>query len=530
MKSIITFVALLFVSHASLALANARPNIMIMISDDVSWPHASAYGSQMVTTPAFDRIARQGVLFNNGFCASPGCSPSRAALLTGRHTWMIEHAGTHASYFGPEYETFPTRLADAGYFVGHTGKGWGPGNWKQLGRTENPCGPGFNAKPSGDESKHVASFRSFLEQRPDDTPFCFWFGGHDAHRPFAHGKGLEAGKKLDQAEVPEYLPDAEEIRSDLLDYAFEVERFDDDCAAMMSLIEQGGDFDNTIFIVTSDNGMPFPRAKANCYEHGIHVPLAVCWKEKVPGGRTSDDLVGFVDLTALIYEASGVASPQSKPIVGSSILSLLTSKETGIIEPQRSAVYAARERHSSSRYNSLGYPQRAIRTRDYLLIRNFRPQRWPAGPGQKFDAVTYDDDGNVIESKLGNPHGGYHDIDGCPSLDFLIANRDHPTLGKFLPLSVALRPAIELFDIRSDPDCLHNLASDLQYADVRDDLDDRLMKYLHETNDARVVDGGDVWETYPRVSGLRWFPEPAWVREQPKAVVSPDWVNERRPK
>jgi hypothetical protein len=105
---------LLFLAIASVVSAADRPNIFIAISDDVSYPHASAYGCKMVTTPAFDRIAADGVLFNNAFCPAPGCSPSRAAFLTGRHIWMIEEAGTHASYFQTKYQTFPVRSVRAG--------------------------------------------------------------------------------------------------------------------------------------------------------------------------------------------------------------------------------------------------------------------------------------------------------------------------------------------------------------------------------------------------------------------------------
>ncbi|WP_148275209.1 sulfatase-like hydrolase/transferase, partial [Rhodopirellula baltica] len=107
-----------------------RPNVLVAISDDQSFPHTSAYGYQAIQTPAFDRVAKTGVLFNNAFTPSPGCSPMRAAFLTGRNIWQIEHAGTHASSFASEYEVYQDRLENAGYFIGYTGKGWGPGNWK----------------------------------------------------------------------------------------------------------------------------------------------------------------------------------------------------------------------------------------------------------------------------------------------------------------------------------------------------------------------------------------------------------------
>jgi len=518
-------IALAAFSVDSVAAAD-RPNIFIAISDDVSFPHASAYGSKMVNTPAFDRVAKSGVLFNNAFCPAPGCSPSRAAFLTGPHIWMIEEAGTHASYFKSQYQTFPEVLGNTGYFVGSVGKGWGPGNFKHHGRATNPAGKPYRQGKGG----YVEGFRQFLQERPDDQPFCFWFGSNDAHRSYKKGSGLAKGMTLDQAEVPKFLPDHPDIRSDLLDYAFEVERFDDDCDRMLKMIEAAGELDNTLVIITSDNGMPFPRAKANCYEYGIHMPLAISWKDRVPGERTLDDLVGFVDLTATIYEAAGVASPTDYPVVGASLLPELTSSKSGIANPNRSSILCGRERHSSSRYLTLSYPQRAMRTHDYLYIHNFRPERYPAGPARKFDKVTFADDGTILSSTPGPEYGGYHDIDACPSLTFLIEHRDHPEFGRFLNLSVDRRPAEELFDIRKDPDCLINLAGDPKFADVQTDHRERLMSALKATGDARVLNGGDIWETYPRVSSIRWFEEPDWATQNPDKVPEVNWLNNRQGK
>jgi uncharacterized sulfatase len=522
------FTTLLFSLHAA-AQGTSRPNILIAISDDQSWPHASAYGSTLVNTPTFDRVAKEGVLFNNAFCASPGCSPSRAAFLTGRHTWQIEHAGTHASYFSTRYETFPDRLEANGYFVGYTGKGWAPGNFKISGRKRNPAGTTFSAKGDSNTSKYVASFQKFLTARPKDQPFYFWFGSHDAHRSYKKGSGLAKGMSLEQATVPGFLPDAAEIRSDLLDYAFEIERFDDDVAAMLDLLESAGQLDNTLVIVTSDNGMPFPRAKANCYEYGIHMPLAIRWPEQVPAGRTVDDLIGFVDLTATIYDATGVSPPSDPGISGRSILGILQSNKSGIVDPTRDAVYAARERHSSSRYNSLSYPQRCIRTTRYLYIHNFAPERWPAGTPQKYARAKWSESGELASAQLGPAHGGYHDIDACPSLDFLIQHRDHPNWGKFLGLSIDKRPAEELFDIVIDPDCLHNLATQPRYSSVKKQLSERLLNYLRETEDPRVTGNGDIWETYPRVSSLRWFPLPEWAKSESENIPKQDWLEQKRP-
>lgn len=510
------------------AAPDARPNVLIMISDDVSWPHASAYGSKMVDTPVFDRVAAGGILFDNAFCCAPGCSPSRAALLTGRHIWMIEEAGTHASYFKTQYQTFPERLAAAGYYTGSVGKGWGPGNFVRNGRQYNPAGRSFGRKGG-----YIGGFQRFLKERPQDQPFCFWFGSSDAHRSYVKGSGLKKGKSLSQAEVPGFLPDHEEIRSDLLDYAFEVERFDDDCGKMLAALREAGELDNTLVIITSDNGMPFPRAKANCYEFGIHMPLAIQWPQQFPGGRRLSDLVSFTDLTATIYEATGCQPPPNFPVVGRSLVSMLQSQQNGRSTEERNFVLSGRERHSSSRYNSLGYPQRALRTERYLYIHNFRPERAPAGPAQKYDKAAFDNDGQLVMSELGKPFGGYHDIDACPTLTFLIDRQDDPDIARYLQLAVAHRPAEELFDILADPDCLHNLAADPKHEATRSSLHDTLMQQLKATGDARVLDGGDIWETYPRVSGLRWFPKPDWAEQatqKGKSLPQQDWVDERRPR
>lgn len=530
-------VVLTVFSAASSAVADKRPNILVAISDDQSFPHASAYGYQAISTPAFDRVAKMGVLFNNAFTPAPGCSPMRAAFLTGRNIWQIENAGTHASSFPKKYEVYQDRLEAAGYFIGCTGKAWGPGNWKVDGWDHNPAGLGWDKRklksPPGISSNDYASnFADFLNDRPKDKPFSFWYGATEPHRAFGKGIGIENGLDPSKVVVPKFLPDTPEIRSDILDYCFEIQWFDQHLGRMLDSLEAAGELDNTLVIVTSDNGMAFPRAKANCYEYGIHMPLAVSWPAAAKADRVVDDPVNLIDLTATIYDAAGVDPPAETPTAGRSIRNILESAEQGIVDKDRDAVFCGRERHSSSRFNSLSYPQRCIRTRDFLYIRNFRPERWPAGPPQAFGKVKYGADSSTVNSTLGPMHGGYHDIDGCPSLSFLIANRDDENIGHFLGLSVNLRPAEELFDIRKDPACLHNLASDPTFAKVRSNLNARLFDYLKETDDARVTspDGGDIWETYPRYSSLRWFPTPDWAKETPDRVPTQEWLDKKRPR
>ena len=492
-----------------------RPNILFAISDDQSYPHASAYGCRFVNTPAFDRVASQGILFNNAFTASPGCAPSRAALLTGMNDWQIEQAGTHASSFPLKHTVYPDILESAGYFVGYTQKGWGPGNWEISGRTRNPAGNPFNSEnleppfQGISSNNYSANFAEFLKQRPEGQPFCFWYGAVEPHRAFEKGVGLKVGKRLEDVTVPDFLPDTKEVRSDLLDYAVEIEWFDRHLGEMLQMLEEAGELDNTIVVVTSDNGMAFPRAKANLYEYGFHVPMAVMWGDKIAAGQVIDEPVSLIDLAPTylaVAENEQNELTSRYPMEGRNLLPLLLGEENGKDSLKRKGVYAARERHSSSRWNNLTYPQRAVRTDSFLYIRNFKPERWPAGAPQKYDR----------EDELGPMHGGYHDIDGCPTLDFLIENREEPGVERYFHLAVDKRPAEELFDIVNDPGCLNNLAINQNYTDTLNSYRENLGGYLMKSGDPRVTGNGDIYETYIRYSPIRSFPEPEWLKNSPE--------------
>jgi len=498
--------------HAMADEIARRPNILVAISDDQSWIHTSASGCRSIATPNFDRVAKEGVLFNNAICASPGCSPSRASILTGRYPWQLEQAGTHASSFPAKYSVYPELLEKAGYFVGYTGKGWQPGNFKASGRVRNPAGVSFSQLkiqkvPATGISKtnYAGNFEEFLEQKPADQPFCFWYGGHEPHRSFERGSGIALGKQLAAVDVPSFLPDSEEVRSDILDYCLEIEWFDRHLGKMISALEASGELNNTLIIVTSDNGMAFPRAKANVYEYGIHMPLAIRYPAVVPGDRVVDDVVSLTDLAPTILEIAGVEHPQAKgednSMTGESLVPLLESSESGLTRFCREEVYSCRERHSSSRWENLTYPQRCIRTSRYLLIRNMKPERWPAGAPRKMQS-----------GKLGPEDGGYHDIDACPTLSFLIAEKLNPEVAPFFSLAVAHRPALELFDIQEDPACLKNLSGDSEYQEVSAKLEAKLNLFLKTTGDPRLNGAEDIWEKYIRYSRLRSFPTPDWAK------------------
>ena len=519
----------------SVAAETDRPNVLIAISDDQSFPHASAYGDAAVSTPAFDQVAKSGILFRNAFTPAPGCSPMRAAFLTGRNVWQIREAGTHASYFPTDLPVFTNQLADSGYHVGMTGKGWGPG--KADGWEHNPAGKLYGKRtmkaPSGIANTDYASnFDDFLTDRENDQPFCFWFGGKEPHRTYKPGIGKENGIDLDKVSVPPFLPDSETVRSDIADYLYEIQWFDAHLQRMLNKLQEIGQLENTLVIVTSDNGMPFPRAKANVYEYGIHMPLAISWPAKIAAGQDTDDLVSLLDVTRTIFAAAQVQPQEPDELSGMNLLPHYASDAKGTPPEKRTAIFSGRERHSSSRYNTLGYPSRCIRTKSHLYIRNFAPKRWPAGAPQKYDTARYDGDGNLTTKRLGDPHGGYHDIDNGPTLQWMIENRSTTDVGQLLSAAVDLRPSEELYDINQDPGCLHNLAESESAGGIKSRLSKQLEDYLAKTGDLRQTDpkGAHVWETYPRVSRMRWFEKPNWATEAPSDVPLQPWVEQRRPR
>lgn len=459
----------------------------------MSFPHTSIYGNTDVQTPAFDEVARNGILFYNAFAAAPQCSPSRAAILTGKNIWQLEEAGTHSSYFPKKFTVFTDLLENSGYAIGFTGKPWAPGNWKDAGWERNPVGPGFNSKKLQPPTNAIAdldyyaNFVDFYNQKKEDKPFFFWYGGYEPHRPYEEGSGKKRGMNIMKSIIPGFLPSDTIVASDIADYEFEIEWFDKQLGKMIDFLRQKGELENTLIVVTSDNGMPFPSAKANLLEYGSHVPLAISWPAKIHKGGFSNDLVSLIDLSPTFLR---IAEIDSLPeMTGKSLtdILLINKKNTEI---HRSYVLTGRERHSHSRPDNVGYPARAIRTNDFLFILNLKPDLWP----------------------MGNPPGditgvgiGYNDIDIGPTEKFMIQHRD-----KFPGMfeeGFEKRPGEQLFDIRHDPACTNNLASNPEYAFIKKNLKNQLEKLLIEQKDPRMLGYGDIFDSYPRFGGMRNWPE-----------------------
>lgn len=467
-----------------------RPNILFFIADDWGHQHAGVYGCNWVKTPNIDRVAKEGVLFKNCFTSNPKCSPCRATILTGRNTWQLKEAINHNSIFPNDFAVFPDLLEKAGYFVGMTGKGWGPGDYKSTGWTRNPAGPEYQArtlKPpfNGISNRDYAgNFDDFLAKRKPGQPFSFWFGTQEPHRFYEEGSGVRAGRKPADVTVPQYLPDNAAIRKDLLDYALEVEWNDLHLGRALASLEKAGELDNTLIIVTSDHGMPFPRVKGQIYEDGFHIPLMIRWGSQIKAGRVVEDFINTRDFAPTILEAAGV--PAAPTITGKSFVNVLKSAKSGIVDASRDMMIVAKERHDLGRPNDGGYPVRAIRTREFLYVRNYEPERWPAG----------------------EPETGYRNVDDSPSKTNIISSFD-----KYYQLSFGKRAPEELFDMLQDPECLNNLAKKPEFALTKRKLRERMEETLRGEGDPRMLGRADFFETIEYV-GPRKHSYEEWLKHR----------------
>lgn len=483
------------VATAALAVApvaaqsKRRPNILFAIADDWSQEHAGAYGCDWVQTPSFDRVASEGVLFNNCFTSNPKCSPCRASILTGRNSWQLEDAVNHFGVFPAKWPVYPDLLEETGYHVGYTGKGWGPGDYEAGGFKRNPAGNQYSERKSPpphefmNEIDYAANFEAFLEDREDDQPFCFWYGATEPHRAYESGIGARAGKSPEDVDLPAFYPDNDIIRHDFLDYSIEVEHFDTHLGRILAKLESIGELDNTIVVVTSDHGMPFPRIKGQIYEKGFHLPLAIRWGE-IEGGRTVDDFTNVRDYMPTFLELAGVPIPDS--VTGESFAGALRSNQSGWIDTDRNRMLVGKERHDLGRPNDEGYPVRALRTPQYLYVHNYETDRWPAG----------------------NPETGYRNVDAGPTKSLLLSHPDN-----WYELSFGKRPAEELYDITSDPDCVNNLARKPEHQQTKTGLRAEMDVMLRAEQDPRALGNEEVFDTY-RYVGRSGHSYSNWLSQQ----------------
>lgn len=495
-----------------------RPNIVMAFADD--WgKYASCYAalepggpSDVISTPNFDSIAKQGVLFTHAYVSAPSCTPCRSSLLSGQHFWRCGRGsilqGAIWDFSNPAY---PLILEKSGYRIGHTYKVWSPGTpanaphggkdhaYNRHGRKFN--GFSQNVMKSADHQAGKRALleevrmnvRSFLDADDDakvdgDQPFCYWFGPTNTHRKWIAGSGKALwGIDPDdlKGKLPPYLPDVPVVRQDVADYLGEAQAFDASLGVILEELRRIGQLDNTLLVVSGDHGIPgVTRGKCNLYDLGTSVPLAIHWPAAIgTPGRVVTDFVSLPDLAPTFLQAAGVQSPEA--MTAKSLMPILASDQSGRVDPSRDAAFTGRERHvGKARKGNLPYPQRALRTDTHLYIINFQPERWPMG-----DAAGYGRDQSETpsyETLRENTLAAFGDLDASPTKAWVVTHRDDDPAS--FAFAIGRRPMFELYDIVADPHCMTNLALDPRHTAIRDTLHQRLMKELTQTDDPRVAD------------------------------------------
>ncbi|SHE82080.1 Arylsulfatase A [Mariniphaga anaerophila] len=475
---LVSFLFQLGCSQAEKKKEERRPNFIILMSDNHSWDHLGCYGDPVIQTPNIDKLAAEGIRFTQAYCSAPSCAPARASMLTGQDIWRLDEAANLWGDFPPQFEVFTKLLEESGYLVGHEGKGWGPGDWEAGGRTENPAGTKYY------------SFEEFYNDREKGQPFFYWFSSRDPHRPFK-ADGWKKGKiDIDKLVVPPYLPDVEDVRKDIGDYYAEIENFDRDVSSYIQLLKEMGQLDNTLILVCSDNGWQMPRGLGNLYDFGTRLPFVISMPKRFAGGRVVDDFVSLNDVAPTFLELAGVEIPEE--MNARSFANILESDKDGQVDATRDFVVTARERHAFARKNGTGYGARSYRTHDYLYIRNYNPEYWPAGDPPLF--------GDVDAHMLQYP---------CPTKMYILKNRDKEGVSELFDLGFGKRPAEELYDLNKDPFQMNNVAGSEEYKAVKDELATTLTNYLKEQGDPRETGAPMKWLNAPYYAEKDKYPTPS---------------------
>ncbi|WP_146578441.1 sulfatase family protein [Neorhodopirellula pilleata] len=517
------------------AAAADRPNILFAFADD--WGrHASIYAqadgpgtvNDVVSTPNFDALAKSGVLFNNAYVNAPSCTPCRSSIVSGQHFWRCRTGAIlQGAVWDESIPTWPLLLQDAGYHIGFTWKVWSPGSpinapyggsvnaYESSGRSFN----GFSQSvtkmvdqgQSLDDAKQVlldqvrGNFRAMLADKKPEQPFAYWFGPTNVHRKWIQGSGKALwGLNPDdlKGKMPAFLPDVPEVRQDFADYLGEAMAFDMSLGVLVDELKKAGEFDNTLIAISGDHGPAgFPHGKCNLYDFGTRVSLSVSGPG-VSGGRVVDDFVTLPDLAPTFLQAGDVDPPEV--MTAKTLWPVLKSEDQGWVDPSRTQVYVGRERHvANARQGQLPYPQRAIRTKDYLFVMNFRPERYPLGdPYRLGDNDEASGDEPTVNEMTNNTLVTLPDEDAGPTKAWIVSNRHRSDVQPFFRNAYGKRAGEELFDLSRDPDQMNNVAGDPAYAEVVSELRNRLMSELKETGDPRLVDQGRFFETPPMAGPL----------------------------
>jgi arylsulfatase A-like enzyme len=451
-RRFITACALFVALLATSAVAAERPNVILFIADDVSWNDYGCYGNEAARTPNIDRLAKNGMRFDEAYLTASSCSPSRSSIVTGRYPHNNGKAAELHLPISGNLPWFPAVLRKAGYYTALVGKHH---------MTSRPVA-GFDKQPEpfdfvdggtekGNSGGH-ATWVKTVRARPKDKSFFFWFAAKDAHRGWDGDRQWDAeryGPKHEPEDVvvPPFLSDDPETRGDLASYYNEVTRFDYYIGQVVEELEKQKQLDNTLILVLADNGRPFPRAKTRLHDSGMKTALVAHWPGGIEKpGSTCDSLLSVIDFAPTILKLAGAEVPET--MQGVDIRPLFDDPEATIRN------YAFSE-HNWHDYEAHG---RSVRSGGFLLIRNFRPEKPWQGPADSVRSPSHRQLQSLqIDGKLSD------------------AQAD---------VFLAPRPEVELYRTTDDPYQLHNLAGDPRYAKEQAKLTAVLDRWMEQTADS----------------------------------------------
>ncbi len=446
-------VALAIALICSPGFADERPNVIVFIGDDISWNDFGCYGNEAARTPNIDRLAANGLRFQNAYLTASSCSPSRCSIITGRYPHNNGKAAELHLPIAWNLPMFPALLRDAGYYTALSGK-------DHMARSKAPAsevGPGepwdsTDAGKSPGNSGGHANWVQTVRDRPKDKPFFFWFAAYDAHRDWdADGQwdsdAYGPQHKPEDVVVPPFLIDDQATREDLASYYNEVTRYDHYIGKVVTELEAQGELDNTLIFVLADNGRPFPRAKTRLHDSGMKTALVAHWPNGIENeGAAPGTLVSTIDLAPTILTAAQVKIPDT--MQGVAMQPVYTDPEASVRE-------AAFSEHNWHDYEAHG---RSVRVGDFLYLRNRRPEQAWQGPA---DSVR------------------------SPSHKALQAARDAGTMTPAqADVFLAPRPEEELYQVSEDPHQLNNLIADQGFGETAAKLRALLHRWSEETADS----------------------------------------------
>ena len=496
-----------------------RPNILFVFGDD--WGrYASIYSkfenkktvNSIISTPTMDRMAKEGAIYTNAFVPSPSCTPCRSAVLSGRYFWQTRlGAILQGAVWDDNIPTFPKILEKTGYHTGNTYKVWGPGVYQPqtFGIEYNSAGQKFNSF-SEEVTKNIKTgmtineskiplynevrqnFCDFLNSRKKGAPFLYWWGPTNTHRTWEKGSGnilwgIEPNKI--KGIMPQFIPDVDSVREDFADYLGECMALDHGISVLVDVLEKIGELDNTLIVLSGDHGIPgFPRAKSNLYDIGCGVSLIVRYPKLIQAGTVINDITNIMDLAPTFLEVAQCEPEIS--MAGRSLWGRLKGETENINEKW---VIMGRERHiATARAENLPYPQRALRTKNFLYIVNFAPDRWPMGDPPDWNNLNLTT--KLLET---NTRSIYPDMDAGPTKAWMILHRDADPYKDLFDLAFSKRPQEELYNISDDPDQMKNLASNPEYNSIKEQLKEHLFCELKKQRDPRICDKEIRYEKSP---------------------------------